>query len=105
MIEFLQLIFDRHFSDYWTEGSILVDNVASRPQILEAAIHHMQRIKYVGEYVQDVLSKARLEIESQDYLLKIGKKEGAASEMAEIQKAKETWQEFYNTLKGATKSE
>jgi hypothetical protein len=71
---------------------------------LKEAIHHLQKVKYGAEYVQDVLNRARLEIEAQDQLLKIGKKEGwAASEMAEIERAKETWQKHYNKLKEARK--
>jgi hypothetical protein len=74
----------------------LVSNT-SRPLILEEAIHHQQALKYGMEFVQEGVNSYKLEIEAQDKLLKIGKKEGwSAEEMAEIQRAKETWQKKLN---------
>ena len=74
-----------------TKGSILVSEDASRAQILEEAIHHSQRLKYGDEYFYNNVSK--LEVEAQEELLRIGKKEGwKASEIKKIEKAKATWQ-------------
>ncbi|RAJ02326.1 RHS repeat-associated protein [Chitinophaga skermanii] len=71
------------------KGSILVGNMVSRPQILEEAFHHFQRMKYGSEYMGSEIVKVRLEIEAQNWLLKIGKREGwTATEIAEIERAK-----------------
>lgn len=72
-------------------GSILITNDAPRSHLLEEAIHHEQRMLHGDEYFFS--NQAKLEVEAQDKLFKIGKKEGwAKSELNEISRAKATWQ-------------
>jgi len=71
-------------------GSILVMRNAPRSHVLEEVIHHNQRKVFGDDYFQNNIAK--LEVEAQDQLLQIGKKEGwSTSELDEIQRAKNTW--------------
>jgi RHS repeat-associated protein len=81
-----------------TKGSILVAEGASRATILEEAIHHAQRLKYGDKYFYS--NVAKLEVEAQNQLLKIGTKEGwKAAELSEITKAKSTWEKVLSGKK------
>jgi len=74
-----------------TEGSILITSSATRSHILEEAIHHEQRMIYGDDYFYG--NRNKLEVEAQDRLLEIGKKEGwSISEMDEIRAAKTKWE-------------
>ena len=81
-----------------TKGLILVAEGASRATILEEAIHHGQRLKYGDKFFFS--NVAKLEVEAQKQLLKIGTKEGwKASELSEIGRAKDKWQKVLSGKK------
>jgi RHS repeat-associated protein len=81
-----------------TKGSILVAEGASRATILEEAIHHTQRLKYGDKYFYS--NVAKLEVEAQNQLLKIGAKEGwKAAELSEITRAKGVWEKVLSGKK------
>jgi len=81
-----------------SQGTILITKDAPRSHILEEAIHHEQRIKYGDNYFYS--NRNKLEVEAQDKLLKIGKKEGwSKKEINEIEKAKSFWQKALRSEK------
>jgi hypothetical protein len=70
---------------------MLVREGASRATILEEMIHHNQKVTYGEDYF--VRNNVALEIEAQDILLGVGKKEGwSSAEMDRISHAKKAWQ-------------
>ncbi len=70
----------------------------NRISVMEEAIHFNQYQKYGEEYVSGHIFE--MEIEAQNTLLRIGKKEGwSKSEMSEIKKAKATWENLANKEK------
>jgi len=73
-------------------GSILITSKATRSHILEEAIHHQQRLLYGDKYFY--ANRNLLEVQAQDKLLEIGRKEGwSQAEMEAIQKARNKWAE------------
>ena len=85
-----------------TEGgrasSILLRPGASRAANLEESIHHSQMQKYGEKFM--LSNRLQLEIEAQNKLLDIGKKEGwAQSEMDRILNAKEVYTKELETIK------
>lgn len=65
----------------------------NRISAIEEAIHYQQYKKYGEAYVSEHL--AELEVEAQNMLLRIGKKEGwSKGDMAEIEGAKKTWEKL-----------
>ena len=80
------------------KSSILLRPNASRAAILEESIHHGQLVKYGEKYM--TTNRVQLEIEAQDELLRIGKKEGwSKSELDRISHAKQTYQAELNKAK------
>ena len=74
-----------------TTGSILIKTDATRSHILEEAIHHQQRMLYGNKFVD--ANKYEMEIQAQNTLLEIGRKENwSKDEMTEIKKAKNYWE-------------
>jgi len=79
-------------------GTLILGINPTRQEIVEELIHHQQNLKYGSDYM--VKNKNLIEIEAQDKLLKIGKKEGWSEEvMDEIRRAKQTWIEKLNKEK------
>ncbi len=79
---------------YWTleggEGIVMLRPGYSRQALFEEIIHHNQRQKYGEKYF--LKNNELIEIEAQDELLKIGKKEGwSKKDINQIKRAKETW--------------
>jgi len=74
-------------------ADIQIPKDASRAMIIEEAIHYQQYVKYGEDYMSSKIGQLKSEVEAQETLLRIGKKEKwSAEEMNEIKGAKATWE-------------
>jgi RHS repeat-associated protein len=80
-----------YFSEEGNKGFMLVKPNANRAVVLEEMIHHNQK-NINGEKVF-FENQTKFEIEAQDILLEVGKKEGwSAEELKKIESAKAAWE-------------